>query len=216
MSDLSRKDILAALAWVFGTTCLFVGIVWVTTALTATSFKDASSTVQAIGTIVAISVGGAFAFYRLQVFRSFEPHLTISHTVSHRPVGSKYVHIAVTASLRNSSKVKLDLREGFFLLQQVAPVEDDEVERLYAEVFVDRGDRALQWQTLDKVPLTWEKNELIVEPSESHVESCEFIVSADVESVVIYSYFYNPRHHIRTRTSEGWAATTIYDIVDIE
>ena len=155
MSDLSRRDVLAALLWILGFIGLFVGVVWATTAVTENSFKDSATVVQSIGTIVAICIGGTFAFYRLQIFRSFAPHLTISHTVSHRPVGTRYVHIAVTANLRNSSKVKLDIREGFFSLQQVAPVDDDEVERLYAEVFVDRDSRALQWPTLDEARLTW-------------------------------------------------------------
>ena len=65
--------------------------------------------IQSAITSVAIVVGGAFALFKLQVFRTFEPHLTITQEVSHRPVGDSYVHIVVTATLHNSSRVRVDL-----------------------------------------------------------------------------------------------------------
>ena len=35
-----------------------------------------------------------------------------------------------------------------------------------------------------------------------------------VESVMIYTYFYNPRFPQRTQSAEGWGATTIYDLTN--
>ena len=87
----------------------------------------ALSGIQSAITSVAIVVGGAFALFKLQVFRTFEPHLTITQEVSHRPVGDSYVHIVVTATLHNSSRVRVDLREGLFRLQQIQPILDEEV-----------------------------------------------------------------------------------------
>ena len=60
--------------------------------------KDLAGVVQAGITFVAIIVGGVVAFLKLQVFRDFEPHLTISNSISHRLLGTKYVHVAVTAT----------------------------------------------------------------------------------------------------------------------
>ncbi len=106
--------------------------------------KDLAGVIQAMA-FVAILAGGVVAFIKLQVFRDFEPHLTISNSISHRLVGTKYVHIAVTATLHNSSKVKVEIRSGFFRLQQLAPVSDEEVERLYAQVFTNVEEESLQW-----------------------------------------------------------------------
>ncbi len=148
-----------------------------------------------------------------QVFRESEPHLTITNKVSHRPIGGSYVHIAVTAILHNSSKVKMEFRKAFFLLQQISPLSDEEIETLYAQVFRDREYDNLQWPTLDEAPRTWEKDVLIVEPGELHQETCEFVVLADIESVMIYTYFYNSRFSQSSSTPEGWSATTVYDIM---
>ena len=79
-------------------------------------FMQSSRSFQAIATVVLICVGGIFAYRRLQLFRTFEPHLTISHNIRHRFTGDSYTHIDVTATLHNSSKIHLELREGFFLI----------------------------------------------------------------------------------------------------
>ena len=175
--------------------------------------KDIASIIQSFAASLAIFAGGIYALYKLQVFRTLEPHMTIAHQVSHRRIGDSYVHIDVTASMYNSSKVKLELREGFFLLQQVAPVSDNDVETLYAETFEDRRFDNIQWPTLEEAAGTWEEGELVVEPGESHAETLEFIVPADVGSVLIYTYFYNHTAARSPGAAEGWAATTVHDII---
>ena len=147
--------------------------------------KDALWVMQAVVTTLAIVLGGAFAAYKWQVFRESEPHLTITNRVSHRFIGGSYVHIAVTAVLHNSSKVKMELREAFFCVQKIAPVSDEEVEALYADYAqaFEKGEyKNMQWETLDEIPLTWDKDVVIVEPGEMHQETCEIIVPRDVES----------------------------------
>ena len=192
---------------------IFIAITWRVAELTSSSFGDSAKVVQALGTVVAIFSGGFFAYYKLQMFRDFEPHLTISHRVSHRPVGDSYVHIDVTAILHNSSKVQIEIRKGFFLLQQISPVSDESVESMYAQVFQDSTHDNLQWPTLDEITRAWSEAELIVEPGESHQEAYEFIVTTDVESVVVYTYFHNSRHSQHSQTVQGWHATTIYDMM---
>ena len=172
----------------------------------------ALSGIQSAITSVAIVVGGAFALLKLQVFRTFEPHLTITQEVSHRPVGDSYVHVVVTATLHNSSRVRVDLREGLFRLQQIRPITDEEVERIYTEVFVDHAARHLQWPTLDEATRVWGKNDASVEPSESHQETCEFIVDSNVQSVLVYTYIHNAKTGRDPSASWGWTATTVYDI----
>ena len=63
--------------------------------------KDEVGTVQSVITSVAILVGGAFAIFKFQLFRDFEPHLSISQEVSHRFISEEYVHIAVTSTLNS-------------------------------------------------------------------------------------------------------------------
>ena len=175
-------------------------------------FKDVSAVLQSFITALAIAAGGYFALFKLQVFRNLQPHLTIAHEVSHRIVSDSYAHISVTAVLRNSSRVKVDIEEGYFHLLQIAPATDEEVEDLYAEVFEDESKKNLQWEILNEVSRDWGAGELVVEPGESHTETYEFIVSRDVESVLVYTYFANSAYSEGAGVAKGWHATTVYDI----
>ena len=171
---------------------------------------DPARIVQAIVIAVATIMTAYIAQDRLQIFRTFEPHLTIEQQVSHRHIGESYIHIGVTAILRNSSKVKVEVRDALFHLYKIAPIQDDDIEKLYAEVFVDEdGFRDIQWDTLYEMSRTWVENEFIIEPNETHREPFEFIISDDVRSVLVYTYFYNLSSQ---NSPEGWGATTFYDI----
>ena len=178
-----------------------------------TKFKDAVSILQSVITIFAILVGGAFAIFKLQLFRDFEPHLTISQEITHRFTGNEYVHVAVTSTLNNNSRVRVELTKGFFRVQQILPVTNEEVERLYAQVFVNEEYEDIQWPMLDEFQRTWPKNGFVVEPGESHQETSEFIVSSEVGTILVYTYFYNSMYSPGSQSAEGWAATTVYDIV---
>ncbi|MCY4436749.1 MAG: hypothetical protein OXE05_05375 [Chloroflexi bacterium] len=180
----------------------------------ATRVKDVLWGMQAGVTALAVILGGIFAAYKWQAFRESEPHLTIVNSVSHRFIGDSYVHVAVMATLHNGSRVKMEFREAFFLLQQISPVSDEDAEALYAQysqALEEEEYESIQWPTLDEVPRTWDKDVLIVEPGESHQETCEFIVSQGVQSVIIYTYFYNSRV---PQVPQGWGATAIHDIDD--
>ena len=83
---------------------------------------DLANVVLALVTVLAIIFGGLFAAVKFELFRDFEPHLTISHTINHRNIADSYVHLDVKVTLHNSSRVRVELREGFFLLQQITPV----------------------------------------------------------------------------------------------
>ena len=174
-------------------------------------------------------------YYSALYIRARAPHVTISHEVSHRFVGTEYVHIAVTAILHNRSRVNIEFRDGLFIIQQIAPSLDEDVEELYASVFLDHEHEDLQWPTLEQARRAWDEDELIVEPRESETETFEFIVSTDVESIVITTYFYNSRvlgkipddielrdaprlrgklrRWREVRGPRGWSRTTVYDIL---
>ena len=207
-----RKDIWKLIFWVLGLSVLFLSVVWATAQLTNINLIDSASAIHAIGILVAICLGGVFAYQRLQIFRTFEPHLTISHSIRHRFIGDSYVHIDVTATLHNSSKVQVELREGYSLLQLIAPETDEHIEDLYAQVFVEREYEDIRWTTLESFDRHWNPGELVVEPGESHPETHEFIVSRDVESVMIYTYFYDQRFAHDGDYERGWLASTVYDV----
>ena len=171
------------------------------------------ASIESVVTILAILLGGAYAIFKLGVFRDLKPHLTITQNVSHRLLGNKYVHLAVTAHLHNSSKVAIEIQNASFRAQLISPLVDEEVERMYEDTFSDDEDERIWWPTLEEIDKYWNDGELIVEPNETHSETYEFIVGSETNTIMIYAYFHNPRYEPGSNVAEGWDATTVYDIV---
>ncbi len=189
---------------------------------------------QGVATVIAIVLGGIFAWRRGFIFRYEQPHVTISHDVTHREISHGYVHIEITATLYNSSRVKMEFHDGLFTVEQLAPLSQKNAERLFEELFKKDLYEIPKWRLLRERRLEWGKDELIVEPGEKVTATFEHIVSNAVQSVLITTYFYNarvmgkipaeinPRDATRKkqrwwlwRTSgpRGWIRTTAHDIV---
>ncbi len=177
------------------------------------SVGQAVGIVQVFVTAFVVVVGGIFAYRKLQLFRDFEQHLTVAQTVSSRAVGSNYAHIAVTATLHNSSKVRVEVRESLFRIHQIQPLSDEDVEHYYVEAFHEQGDGIIEWPVLDGVVRRVGPNELVIEPGEYHHETCQFIVSRDAQTVLVYSYFFNTGYSEYGRSAQGWTATTVHDML---
>ncbi len=174
-------------------------------------FISAVGLLQSLATTLVLVAGGIFAYRKLQLFRDFEPHLTVTQTVTSRAVGSSYAHIAVTTTLRNSSKVRVEVRECLFQIHQVQPLSDDDVEHYYVEAFREDGSAYIEWPIIDEVARRMEPNEIVIEPGACHHEPCEFIVSRHVTTVLVYSYFFNTGYSDYGQSAQGWSATTVHD-----
>ena len=153
------------------------------------------NSVESIVTIAAILVAGIFAWRNGIIFRHRSPHINITHEVTHRAISESYNHLAVTVELHNTSNVKVEFRDGLFVLQDLGPMADDEVERLYETALDTHHDdeNEFQWETIRELWVKWGKDELSVEPGQTAARTIEFVVPWDVESVLITTYMYNSR-----------------------
>ena len=172
--------------------------------------------IQAYITSFILLATGIFAAARFELFRNFIPHIAVDQNVTHRVISDSYVHILVTVTLYNNSKVKADFSDGLCRLQRLGLYADAEVEDIYRHKFLEdspSGNRDFQWETLEEVPITWEGKDLTVEPGGSHRETCEFIVSAGVTSLLAHTYF---RGSNAPPVPEGWGVTTAHDIIGLD
>ena len=171
--------------------------------------------IQPFVTVVAIGVGGVWAYFRFQVFRTIEPHLSIRHRITHRRLSDSYTHIEVTAFLHNSSRVRVELERGVALVQEVGPISDREAETLSQEALEDDADPWITWPIIGRMQRVWEYPRLVIEPAAIHSETFEFIVLTwENQSLLLYTYFYNADTQSHPETKGGWSATTVYDVVD--
>ena len=178
--------------------------------------KDLATIIQATFATAAIIGAAIFAIFKLQLFRDFAPHLSISHTINHRPIADSYTHIDVTTVLHNSSRVKVELSHGLFRLMEIAPVLDDrELEdRLASRGHIEDNRPFNQWPIIDPFEFEYGSYNLIIEPGQKFQETLEFVISRDITTVAIQSAFYNSSYSEGSKKPESWGITTVYDIVN--
>ena len=170
----------------------------------AAPLGDWADIVLAVVTILAILFGGLFAVVKFDLFRDFEPHLTISHTINHRPWGNGYWHLDVKATLNNSSKVRVELHGGYFILQQIRPASgvDDIPEPSIVYPY---------WPVLEEFSIDLGDRPLELEPGQSLQEVLQFMVPVHVETVLIHYAFHDTGS--QAEQPSGWGITEVYDII---
>ena len=172
-----------------------------------------ATTVQALLTIAAIAIGGVYAFFKLEAFREFHPHLTITQHVKHRKIGDSYVHISIRAKLVNNSKVKIEILDASFWMQQIAPLLDSDVEMLYSGFrSKPNRDKYFDYPTLMQFEREWDNDEFVIEPGESASENYEFIVKDELNTVSVTAFFNDQTTGSTIDEQNGWAAISIYDL----
>ena len=201
-------------------------------------FQEWVAIIGGVAAVAVVIAGGVLAWRNAQIFRAKAPHVIVEHEVSHRTVGTKYVHIFVTAVLHNKSRVHVEFLDGFANIRQVKPISNADVEVLYEQVFVDQEFANVQWPLLSTLRHRWEQDGLLVEPGETETENFDFIVQRGVESVAVTTYFYNSRvvgkipddteldtvkrrkrrfrRWLNERGPVGWGRASVYDIVQME
>ena len=203
--------LILGLATIFS--AIFMAIAATASALTGFTFLDAAAALQSIGILVALCIGGIFAQQRFRLFRVFQPHLTVTQQVSHRHIGNSYIHIAITATLFNASKVHVEIPKAEFLLQKISPISDAQIQELYDQVFSDPPKTSsIQWPTIEHFTQEWNELPLTIEPGASHKETFEFITNTHASTFLIYTYFHNSQRSEDSKSSQGWRSTTIYDL----
>ncbi|MDE2940390.1 MAG: hypothetical protein OXR67_15955 [Chloroflexota bacterium] len=158
----------------------------------------------AVVTILAILFGGMFAAVKFELFRESEPHLTVSHTINQRRLGGGYIHLDVATVMHNNSKVKVELRDGYFLLQQVAPVT--------AEMdFLGENLLYPPWPILDEMSFSLGDDDIVLEPGQSLQEVFQFMIPHHVETLLIHYILFDSASP--GDKSRGWGITEVYDII---
>ena len=185
---------------------------------------DAATTARWYGPVfvsLSLCVGGFVAYRKLETFRDFEPHLTVSHRLSHRPMGPGYRALTVTADLRNDSKVSTSIQSGYFRICWLAPHSTENIETIIDNSRNDQNDNDvstmigdLNLGVISYLDLPRERY-IIIEPGEIHSETYNFPLRDDVlESVFIETYFENPSWSSEGSSAKFWGARSPYDFKD--
>lgn len=162
---------------------------------------------QDLATIAAILAAGYWFFLRRQRL----PRANLTHALVHKrlPDDNLLLHAAVTIS--NPGDVLLSLVRAEAWVQQVLPVPEKILDALdRGEKPVPPGETEIEWPRVgDTHEPTWDKGSFEIEPGETDQVLFDFVIPADVETVNLYTYFWNAR---KKDPEIGWRLTTVYDL----
>jgi len=165
---------------------------------------------QGVVTIVAIAVGGAWAYLLFVRRRQKYPRANLTQDLRCYPLRDNKLLLRATVRICNESEVLLSLASGLSRVQQVLPCTEDLVASLAKRIHDDDAcEPEVEWPLLEEWKVAFKKGEREIEPGESDELHFDFVVDSDVQVVVLYSYLKN----VRKRKREiGWNVTSIYDL----
>lgn len=196
--------------------CLLLLIVF--SIISLTTIKSLGESIKPIIEVIAILAGGWWS-YRLFIKNRLDyPVAEITHQISNHDIDSKFQYISVLVTMKNISKVLIELDFCQILVQQMFPLQIDILEMLQkadpeqirlgiaADLFSPR-DKQITWREIGYRDYEWEKGIINLEPGQTDVFQYEFIVKKETEIIRVISYFHNKKI---TSTNVGWRTPTIY------
>lgn len=157
-----------------------------------------------IAGVVAIAVGGWWAYDRFIRERDEWPRATLEHYIEHFDLGINQLLVRVVEKIKNTGTVILEITERTTLVQQVLPANAEVLSRMVVE-----NEQEAEWPVLGQHVIAEEIKKASIEPGESDHFEHDFVVATDVQVIQVYSYFKNIKHQDREM---GWPMTTTYDL----
>lgn len=168
-----------------------------------TFWKDLSSIFQSVVTVVAI-LGGAFLYLKR---RQRFPRAKITLQVTDRLISGNKVVLRVGITVGNQGEVLLSLESGFVGVQQVVPCPRSLLDSVNSSgSIVAETKTEAAWDVIAHRDFSEGRQ---IEPGEEEELYFDFLLDAEIKTVIVYSYF---RNKVIKRKELGWNKTVIYDL----
>jgi hypothetical protein len=175
----------------------------------AGAIKTLAETGQAIATIVALIVGGAWTYILFVRKRQRFPRARVEHAVAIKPMSSKSLLVHLSVRIQNIGEVLLELVDSDIRLYQLVPVEGEIAEKIdKGEDPVPKGESEIDWPPLGQRECDWKQSPIEIEPGEYDEFHYDFVIASSVATFSAYSHF---RNVVKKRRKIGWNWTTIHD-----
>ena len=174
-------------------------------------FKNLTSGLQSIVTIIAFVIGGGWALWTFVLRRQRYPHITTEHTISHWKLdkGNLLLHVAV--QLSNVGQVMFSPVYGVVRVQKILPLEDD-MQQALAQGYdlVEEGEEEVPWPLIaPERKYIRQPGKIEIEPGENFDIYFDFVILTDeVRTIAVYSHFLNSMK----KGNRGWSRTAIDDV----
>lgn len=170
-----------------------------------------AQTVEAIATTIGIAAAGVWTYLLFVRRRQRYPRATVSHAVSCFPLEDGRSILRVSARIINTSDVLLCFRYARTRLQHFYPLPTHIADRLNGgdDDPLASGEHELPWTVVAAREWQFPEQRAEVEPGETEVLHCDFVVPAVIERVLLYTYITN---HEKRGRDIGWSDTTVVDL----
>lgn len=179
--------------------------------MTLTDIETALNIFQSLITMIAIVVGGIWSYMLFVSRRQKYPRAKIEHQVSFRPVVSGKLILSLDVTITNQGDVLLSLISWEIKAKQMLPPTEQLAQFLLLESKEKSpiAPEVIVWDTIAARKDEHKKGLFEIEPGEQHQFHLDFLINADVSTILVESFFNNVA---KRGKPVGWSLTTIHDI----
>lgn len=200
------------------------------TTLLPSTLQDWIAVLNDLSTIAAIIVGGTAGYILFYARRQHKPRAQLAHQIKHWSLPEHRVLLHLDVTLANPGQLPLRpvYMEG--RVQKVLPLSHPFAERLASNAvrqgtlkpthaLVQDGQTQVEWFLLERLSQEWNPGRFVIEPGESEIQSFDFVLPGDLQTVRVYTFVRNdePRSLLNLRQEDDkglvWELATLYDIV---
>lgn len=172
----------------------------------ATEWEQWTAAAANVATILAIAIGGWWTYVRFIRERGNKLRAAMDFSAKTVALTPDDKLLRVKVRVENCGTRELPIRSLRCEVYRVSPADENTLARL--------GDRQLIPDHEADLPCVyshtqkWEPGEAVIEPSESDAMPYDFVVDAEIETVLVYAYLENPTE----RDQRGWDVSDLYNV----
>lgn len=166
---------------------------------------------QSLATILALVVGGTWSYMLFVSRRQRYPRARVEHKVIARPIANGKALLSVDVFVSNCGEVLLSLVSWEINVKQMLPPRL-ELQRLLsrkANSAPMTGSQIIEWNLVASRKDKWRVGEFEVEPGEQHQIHSDFLIDANLETILVESFFENVK---KSKKHVEWSFSTVHDL----
>lgn len=174
-----------------------------------TDVKSWSDVAANIAQVLAIFIGGWWAYTKFIRQREEWPRVTVEQVVSNRALSPEQTLLRVAVKAKNDGTVLVEVDDVRVDVYQVLPLGATIGTALAEGTLVPEGATEVPWPCIESRHRRWGAGEASIEPGESDEFGFDFALPAETKTVFIYCYIRNVMHQER---EIGWQLAQFYDL----
>lgn len=164
-----------------------------------------------IATVVALLVGGAWAYFNFLRERIRWPKAEVDIVFAERRLSDEFILVNVTVRVKNYGRGLMQLTRIRVDLRRVLPIDDDTMAKIHSGDQYRKDGVKARWPRIGKLERVSSSGQIELEPGETDEFGFDFFVSPSTEVVQAYAFVENVTKGYANHFL-GWGVTQLHDI----